>query len=196
VLLNRDILLITVSYFCMNYVFYIFFNWFFIYLIEVRDFAILEGGWLNAAPWIAGSVGAVAGGLACDRLCDRIGPRWGCRIPALIGLLLAGTLVLLGAIAANPYAAVALLALGFGCTQLTEGAYWQGTIFVARRHAAAACGVLNTGGNLVGGVVALLVPLTVETLGWIPALATGSAFAVVGALIWLTIRPDQPLSPP
>jgi ACS family glucarate transporter-like MFS transporter len=77
VLKNRDILLLTASYFCMNYVFYIFFNWFFIYLVDMRGFEILEGGYFAAAPWMVGAVSASVGGFWCDRLCKRIGPRWG-----------------------------------------------------------------------------------------------------------------------
>ena len=37
-LANRDILLLTISYFCMNYVFYLFFSWFFFYLVDVKQF--------------------------------------------------------------------------------------------------------------------------------------------------------------
>ena len=194
VLKNRDILLLAASYFCMNYVFYIFFNWFFIYLVEVRGFEILKGGTYAAAPWMVGAVAASVGGLWCDRLCKRIGPRWGCRVPGMVGLSLVAGLLFLGATARNPYLAVAFLALSFGCTQLTEGAFWAAAIFVSGRHAAAATGVMNTGGNVVGGIGALLVPLTAETYGWVPALATGSVFALTGVVLWLFVRADQPLS--
>ena len=191
VLKNRDILLLTASYFCMNYVFFIFFNWFFIYLIDVRKYEILEGGFYAAAPWVVGAVAASAGGLWCDRLCKRIGPRWGYRIPAIVGLSLAAGLLVLGAIARDPLLAVVLLSLSFGSTQLTEGAYWGAAISVAGRHASAAAGVMNTGGNVVGGIGALLVPITAETFGWVPALATGSVFAAFGVVLWLLVRADR-----
>jgi ACS family glucarate transporter-like MFS transporter len=194
VLKNRDILLLTASYFCMNYVFFIFFNWFFIYLIDVRKFEILEGGFYAAAPWVVGAIAASAGGLWCDRLCKRIGPRWGYRIPAIVGLSLVAGLLLLGATATSPYLAVVLLSLSFGCTQLTEGAYWAAAISVSGKHASAAAGVLNTGGNVVGGIGALLVPITAEAFGWVPALATGSVFAIIGAVLWLFVRADKPMA--
>jgi ACS family glucarate transporter-like MFS transporter len=194
VLKNRDILLLTASYFCMNYVFYIFFNWFFIYLVDDRQFEILEGGYFAAAPWIVGALGASVGGLWCDRLCKRIGPRWGCRIPGIVGLSLVAGLLFLGATARNPYLAVVLLSLSFGCTQLTEGAYWAAAISVSGRHASAAAGVMNTGGNVVGGIGALLVPITAEAFGWVPALATGSVFAMLGVGLWLFVRADTPMA--
>jgi len=194
VLKNRDILLLTASYFCMNYVFYIFFNWFFIYLVDVREFEILEGGYFAAAPWMVGAVAASVGGLWCDRLSKRFGPRWGCRIPGIVGLSLAAGLLFLGATAKNPYLAVVFLSLSFGCTQLTEGAYWAAAISVSGKHASAATGVMNTGGNAVGGIGALLVPITAEAFGWVPALATGSVFALIGVVLWLFVRADKPMA--
>ncbi len=194
VLKNRDIVLLTASYFCSNYVFYIFFNWFFIYLVDVRHFEILEGGFYAAAPWLVGAVAASVGGLWCDRLCKRIGPRWGYRIPGIVGLSLVAGLLFLGATAKNPYLAVVLLSLSFGCTQLTEGAYWAAAISVSGKHASAAAGVLNTGGNVVGGIGALLVPITAKTFGWVPALATGSVFALIGVGLWLFVRADRPMA--
>ncbi|NOR53600.1 MAG: MFS transporter [Candidatus Aminicenantes bacterium] len=194
VLKNRDILLLAASYFCMNYVFYIFFNWFFIYLVDVREFKIMEGGYFAAAPWMVGAVAASVGGLWCDRLCKRFGPRWGCRIPGIVGLSLAAGLLFLGAIAKNPYLAVVFLSLSFGCTQLTEGAYWAAAIFVSGKHASAGTGVMNTGGNVVGGIGALLVPITAEAFGWVPALATGSVCAMVGVGLWLVSRADKPIA--
>ena len=191
---NRDLLLLTASYFCMNYVFYIFFNWFFIYLVDVREFEILESGTIAAAPWIAGAVGATAGGLLCDRLSKRIGPRWGCRLPGIVGLSLVAGLLYFGATAEDPYLAVVLLSLCFGCTQLTEGAYWAAAISISGKHASAATGVMNTGGNAVGGIGALLVPITAEAFGWVVALATGSVFALAGVALWLFVRADRPLT--
>src|SRR5256885_14569642 len=43
---NRDVLLLTVSYLCMNYVFYLLANWCFLYLVQERHITVLESGWL------------------------------------------------------------------------------------------------------------------------------------------------------
>jgi ACS family glucarate transporter-like MFS transporter len=190
---DRNLLLITASYFCSNYVFYFFFNWLYIYLVEVRGFALLEGGWLSAVPWIVGAGGAAAGGLLADRMCARYGLRLGYRIPCIIGLAVTAILLLAAARAANPYAALVFLSLCLAFQQLTEGPFWGAAVAVSGKYASTGCGLMNTGGNVVGGVGALLVPITAERLGWIPALGTASGFAVVGAALWLLIRADQPL---
>ncbi|MGB6853978.1 MAG: MFS transporter [Thermoanaerobaculia bacterium] len=196
VLRDRNVILLTLSYFSMNYVFYIFFNWFFVYLVQVRGFASLEGGFLATLPWLLGAVGAVIGGFWSDGLSRSRGIRIGCRLPGVISLVLVAVLLWAGAAATNAYLAVALLAVCFGCTQLSEGAYWSAVTSVAGRHTAAASGVLNTGGNAVGGFGALLVPFVAERFGWVAALSTGSLMAVVAALLWLFIRADEPLQTP
>ncbi|MCP5001091.1 MAG: hypothetical protein GY933_20705 [Hyphomicrobiales bacterium] len=53
---------------------------------------------------------------------------------------------------------------------------------------------MNTGGNAVGFINALLVPYTAATLGWTAAMITGTAFAFISAVLWLFIRTDQPVA--
>jgi predicted MFS family arabinose efflux permease len=117
---------------------------------------------------------------------------FGCRMPVVVGLLLSGVLLLAGATAHDPVLAVVFLSLCLGFQQMAEGPFWAATISVSGKHSSSACGVLNTGGNVVGGIGALMVPVTVEYFGWPIALGTGTAFAFIGALLWLWIRADRP----
>jgi ACS family glucarate transporter-like MFS transporter len=192
---DPQIVLLSASYFCSNYVFYFFFNWLFIYLVEHRGFKVLEGGYYASAPWISGAIGSLVGGIVCDRISVRFGKRRGHRWLAMSGLALAGVLIVAAAVASAPRAAVLLLSLCLGAQQMTEAVFWSAAISVSGKHASSACGVMNTGGNIVGGVGALLVPLTVASLGWPAALATGAAFAVAGALLWCCIRADREFPP-
>jgi ACS family glucarate transporter-like MFS transporter len=191
VLRNRQVRLLTTGYFCSNFVFYFFFNWLFVYLIESRGFKLLEGGWYAAVPWITGAIGALAGGWACDRLWKRIGPRRSCSILGAAGQGATAVLLIAAAQAPHPIVAVLLLSLCLGAQQFTDAIYWAGSIAVGGRQASAACGVMNTGGNLAGGVVALAVPLIVERFGWPAALASGSVFALAAAALWLVTATDQ-----
>jgi sugar phosphate permease len=194
VLKNRNVLLLTLSYFCMNYVFYQMFNWVFYYLVNVRGFESQLAGYLTSVQWIAAAVGATAGGFLCDGLCRRIGLRWGCAWPAMVGVAASGLFLLVGSVTVSPYLAVAFLALCFLSNQVTEAAFWAAGIGIGGRHAAAACGVMNTGGNSVGFVNALLVPFTASTFGWTAAMVTGTVFAFVGAALWFFIRADTPVA--
>jgi MFS transporter, ACS family, glucarate transporter len=190
VIRNRQVQLLTLGYFCVNYLFYFFFNWLFVYLIENRGFKLLEGGWYASIPWMAGAVGAVYGGWLCDRLWKRLGARRSCRYLGAAGVGAAAVLLLAAGWAPHPLAAVVLLSLCLAAEQFTDAIYWAAAISVAGRRASAACGLMNTGGNLSGGVVALVIPLVVDRFGWPAALATGSAFALVAAALWLVTSSD------
>jgi len=191
VLHNRQVLLLTASYFCSNYVFYFFFNWLFTYLVDSRGFKELDSGWYAAAPWMTSAAFALAGGLICDRLTRTRGIRIGCRRTVVTGLLCAGVLLLAAALATAPLMAVVFLSLCLGFQQFTESGFWAATISVSGTNASGGCGLMNTGGNVAGGVGALLVPVTVQAFGWPVALATGTAFAMIGALLWCWIRADE-----
>lgn len=194
VLKNRDILLLSISYFCMNYVFYEVFNWFFYYLVSIRGFGGQEAGFMTSSQWLAGAVGAAAGGWICDKLCERCGLRWGCRWPAIAGMTMSGLLLISGALTTSPYLAVGLLAACFLCNQLTEGAYWATSIAIGGEQCGTAGGVMNTGGNLCGVVNALLVPVTAQLFGWTFAIASGGIFALIGAGLWFFIQPDRAIT--
>ena len=191
VLKNRQVLLLTISYFCMNYIFYLIFNWFFIYLVNVRHVPEHQAGYLTASQYVVGSVGATLGGFLCDRLAKRLGPRWGYRMLPIPCLLLTTVFLIAGAVVENSYLAVAFFAICSGLTQVTDPVYWGAIVAVSGRHAASAGGILNTGGNAVGGIGAIIVPLIAKQFGWVAAISSGGIFTIAAALLWLLIRSDQ-----
>jgi len=190
VLKRRDVTLLAASYLCSNVVFYMYAQWLFIYLVEERGFSLLESGFLYVLPWVTGSAMAAVGGFVCDRLCHRYGGRWGCRLPAMTGLMLVAVLLLAGIHAVNPYVAVGLLSLCFGFQQFTEGPYASAATYVGGPHASTAFGVVNTGGN-AAGFLAPVIGLMVDRAGWFWTLAGGSAFALVGAGLWLLVDVER-----
>jgi ACS family glucarate transporter-like MFS transporter len=193
VLTSRDVLLLAISYTCMNYAFYLLSTWSFLYLVQERHLGALESGWLAMLPPIGAALGAWIGGELNDRLGARYGVRWGYRIVPLLTLPLAGILLLVATGAGSAYAAVGALALAFASIESNEGPYWSATMSVARADTMAACGVLNTGGNL-GGVISIPIVAWLSGHGnWSGAFATGTAFAVIAAALWLLIDADRQL---
>lgn len=191
VLGDRNILLNTISYLCMNYLYYLLSFWSFLYLVQVRHFSGIEAGLVGALPWIGAGIGAAAGGFLSDWLAERIGVRWGYRLVPLVTLPAAGVLLLVTVRVATPYAAVAALFAAFFMVEINEGAYWAAMMRVARSDVAAASGVLNTGGN-VGGIIAQpLVGFLTNSGAWGGAFMTGLVFALVAAGLWLLIDPER-----
>ena len=193
ILKNRDILLLTLSYTASNFVFYSAFSWWYYYLVEVREFSASTAGYATSSQWIAGAAGAALGGWLCDRLCRKVGLRWGSRWPIIIGQIAVATFVVIGAYYGNAVVAVAFLALAFFAQQLTEGAYWNSSIAIGSQLAGAAGGVLNTGGNAMGIVNALLVAWFAQAFGWPFAIASGAGFSLLAAVLMLFVRSDQPV---
>jgi ACS family glucarate transporter-like MFS transporter len=188
VLSNPQILRITLSYFVMNYVFYLVTFWSFLYLVQERNLSVLESGWLASLPFVVAGAAAAFGGRLADRLRAYYGDRIGMRIVPLVALPLAAVFLYLTVTAAHPYWAVAALCLGFACVEVTEGSFWGATMRLAPSDTMAATAVLNTGGNL-GGVVAtpIIAALSVGAGGWGVVFATGAVTAVIAAALWLTI---------
>jgi len=192
---NRDILLLTVSYFLVSYLSGFFYNWIPIYLVDIRHVPVAMAGAMTGAFWLVGSACGVVGGLLCDWLCAWRGARAGCRLTGLGGLLIV-PLMLLGPYASQPATVVTLLALAFGLTVLIDAAYWVAAMRVAGPLAAAATGLMNTGSNAAIGLGSLVMPILARRLGWDQAIASGAFFAAASALCWFWIAADRVMTEP
>ena len=188
---NRDVLVLTASYLCMNYVYYLLANWCFLYLIQERHFTVLQSGMLAGTPPLAAAIGAGVGGWLASVLGKRYGIRRGLRILPLISLPAAGVLQFVAVDAANAYLAVAALALCFACVELNEGPYWAAIMHVGRADAMAASGLLNTGGNAGGLVATPIVAYLSGHHAWTPAFLIGTGFALASAAGWLLVDPTR-----
>jgi ACS family glucarate transporter-like MFS transporter len=190
---DRSVLLLSVSYVCMNYVFYLIANWCFLYLVQERHFNVLESSLLSVLPPLGAALGAGMGGVLVAGACKRFGTRWGYRAVPLLALPAAGLLLLVVVNLANAYLALAALTLAYLVVELTEAAYWGGVMVVARADCMSASGVLNTGGNL-GGVIGI--PIVAHLSGgghWTAAFALGALFALIGTLLWFGIDAGEPI---
>jgi sugar phosphate permease len=190
-LADRNVLLLSLSYMCMNYAYYLLSFWAYLYLVQIRHFSGIEGGLAGAMPFIGAGLGGTAGGFISDGLAERIGVRWGYRLVPLLALPAAGLLLLMTLWVTTPYAAVATLAVAFFMIELTEGVFGAAVMHVARTDVAAAFGVLNTGGN-VGGIIAQpIMGFLTNSGAWGSAFISGTVFAFVAAALWLMIDPER-----
>ncbi len=196
ILANRSILLLTLSYVSMNYVFYLLSSWSFLYLVQERHMTALEGGILASLPPIGAAIGAGIGGIATDALCRRFGVAWGFRIVPLAALPIAGGALLVATWSSGAALAVTALTLAYLAVELNEAAYWAGTMRIAKEDSMAATGVLNTGGN-AGGWIGIPIVAWLSGHGmWGAAFVIGFGCALAAALAWLWIDTSQPLVEP
>lgn len=193
-LLKRtDLWCLTASYATLGYIGYIYFSWFYLYLVNVRGFSLVSGGWFSTAPFLISAAVAPLGGWLSDALSRRFGKRLGrCGIGFVCPLLGAG-LIYSGAATADPYLSVVCLSLGEGALFLSVAAYWATTIDLAKPYAGAVSGLMNMGGNLAGTLSPTLTPYLAQTFGWNSALYVAAALAFLGAFFWLGIHPERPI---
>ncbi|MCE9537369.1 MAG: MFS transporter [Nitrospirae bacterium] len=89
---------LVISYSCLGYVAYVYLSWFYLYLVNVRGFDVLRGGFYAAAPFVAMLVFCPLGGWVTDRLAVRYGLTNGRAVTGIAGMVLAGSAIALGAI--------------------------------------------------------------------------------------------------
>ena len=194
VLRNRDVLLLTISYTIMNYVFYLLSTWCFLYLVQERHLSVPQSGLLGSLPYIAAAIGAAVGGKWGDRLTERFGFGIGCRAIPLVSLPLAGVLLIAGVESTNPFLAVAALSLAYFATEMTEGPYAAATTAVSRENAMTAWGVVGTGGNLGGIIGTPIVGWLSSHHAWNAAFITGAGAAIVSGVMWFWIDASRPVN--
>jgi len=191
---NRNMILLTASYFCSNFVFFSTFSWFYYYAVTVREFDLSTAGYVTSTQWIAGAAGAALGGWLCDHLVGKFGLRWGSRWPIIVGQAGCAVFLVIGAYHTNAVVAVSFLALCFFFQQITEGSYWSTSIAIGNQLAGAAGGILNTGANIMGIVTALLVPWIAVTISWQVAIASGAIFSLLALVLLMFVRADEAIS--
>jgi ACS family glucarate transporter-like MFS transporter len=193
-LATRSFALLSASYTLQGYVGYIFVFWFYLYLVQVRKFTLLEGAFLSSLPWLLSIVSIPLGGWLSDRLsAGRMGLAWGRRAVPLVGLVAGGVLLSGGAATVSPYLAAVALALSTAAVLSTEGPFWATMLAVAGRRSGTAGGIMNMGSNVGGAISPALTPVLAAAIGWANALQLAAAVSVVAGLLWLGIAP-RPLA--
>ena len=182
---------LVASYACLGYVAYIYMSWFYLYLVNVRGIDLLRGGWLAAGPFLAILVFCPLGGWTTDWLVPTLGLKRARLSIGMIGMVLAGGLIAVGAWVESQTLAIVCLSLGAGWLYFTVGAYWSVTTDLSKTHAGTLSGVMNTGANVGGVISPSLTPWLADHWGWTASLLFAAFIALCGGLMWLKIDPTE-----
>lgn len=189
---SAGFMLLTASYTLQGYVGYIFVYWFFLYLVQVRNFDLMESAFLSSMPWLLTIISIPLGGWLSDRLvAGKLGLAKGRRVVPMVGLGFAGVFLALGAGTGNAYLAVAYLTLSTGLVLCVEGPFWATMMEIAGDASGMGGGVMNMGSNVGGMISPWLTPVLAESIGWENALYVAAALSIVAALLWLGISPRR-----
>jgi ACS family glucarate transporter-like MFS transporter len=194
VLTSKDVLAVTVSYFCFGYVAWIFFSWFYIYLAQVRGLNLKSSAFYAMLPALAMAVFCVIGGKLSDALTRSHGPRIGRCVLASAAVLLAGVFVASGALAENARVASIILAGGAGTLYLAQSSFWSVTADLAGHSSGSVSGFMNMGAQIGGAVTAQLTPWIARDFGWTASFLVAAGLCVVGSAAWLVVDPQYRLT--
>ena len=179
---------LSASYLLQSYLGYIFIFWFYLYLVQVRHFEVLQAASLTALPWVATIFGIPLGGALSDVAVMRLGANWGRRSVPLAALCAAAVFLVIGARTPSALVAVAALTACTVLVQCTEGPFWATMTQLSGERSGIAGGTMNFGSNLGGMVSPALTPWLAERIGWETTLSLTAGLAVVAALLWLRVR--------
>lgn len=195
VLASKDVLAVTISYFCFGYVAWIFFSWFYIYLAQVRGLNLKSSAYYATLPFIAMAVFCIAGGKVSDAMTRSYGPRTGRCILASIAVFIAGIFVATGALAENARVASVILAGGAGALYVSQSSFWSVTADLAGHSSGSVSGFMNMGAQIGGAVTAQLTPWIAKEFGWTASFLVAAGLCVIGSIAWLFVDPQRTLDP-
>jgi MFS transporter, ACS family, glucarate transporter len=190
IITSKDVLAVTLSYFCYGYVAYIFFSWFFIYLSTVRGLNLKSSSYYAMLPFLAMAICSPLGGWISDVLSKKLGNRGRCYV-ASAGMALCTVFVAMGTSAQDVRLASVVLAGGAGALYLSQSAFWSVTSDMAGNSAGSVSGVMNMGGQIGGAVTASLTPLIAKHFDWATSFYAAAGLCAVGSLLWLMVDSDR-----
>ncbi len=191
---SKEIIAVTLSYFCYGYVAWIFFSWFYRYLAKVRGLDLKSSAIYSMLPFLAMLVACLAGGVMNDRLTKWKGARVGRCILAAVAIALAGVFIALGSQVKSARLASVVLAGGAGALYLSQSSFWSLTADVAGASSGAVSGFMNTGNQIGAAITASLTPWIAVRYGWTASFLVAAALCFVGAACWLVVNPVQSLA--
>ncbi len=193
VIQSKEVLAITLSYFCYGYVAWIFFSWFYRYLAKVRGLDLKASAFYTMLPFLAMLVCCLLGGSINDWLTKRLGPRVGRCGLAAFSISLAGIFIAFGSQVQSARLASVVLAGGAGALYLSQSSFWSVTADLAGASAGSVSGFMNMGNQIGAALTASLTPWIAARFGWTTSFLVAAALCLVGAVSWLFVDPSRQL---
>jgi MFS transporter, ACS family, glucarate transporter len=190
---SRSVWALVLSYGVAGYTSYVIFTWFFLYLVNVRHMSLASGGLWAGLPYVAVTVGTLAGGRLCDALSARFGKRTGRLSVVLMGEGVAALLIPIGGRVDDAHAAVVLISLATGFHLLGQTASWAAAVDLAPIRSGLLFGLMNTMAQIAGVIAPVATPAIAGRFGWVNALDFSAVMVFLAGLLWCAVDPGKAL---
>jgi ACS family glucarate transporter-like MFS transporter len=175
---------LILGYLCQGYAFYVYYNWFYFYAVQVRGLGLLAAAVWTSAPFLSMAVLAPVGGWFSDRVARHSSRRRGRLTAVWLGMGVSTVLLLLGSHLTVTVVALPMIALAAGFNMFAAANFWAACIDLAPDFSASLSALMNTLGSL-GGVASSVVTAYVAVhYQWSRALDLAALITVCSGLLF------------
>ena len=187
---------IGIQYFFLVLVQSFYTTWLPTYLVQVRHMSLAQMGIYASLPWVALFVMVFVAGAVADAVQRATGSVWKARVPAaMAGFIISAGALIAASRAPNLVVMMTLLCVSLGAIGLTQVSIWSATQDLGRAATGIVSGWANCWGNSAGFVGPVMTAYLVEwTGGWTGALLGIALAGGAGAVLWLFVHPQRPLT--
>ncbi len=179
--------------FASTFLWQFYITWFPSYLTEQRGLPLQEASYYAGLPFLCGFAATWIGGFITDYLTRRLDARRGRLYLGCAGLLLTGSLMWLGILAAQPRTGALLMALAGGTIDLYLGAAWCCAVDIGGASGGAVAGLMNASSNCAGFASPALMGWALQTThNWNIVLFAGIASTFAAAYLWARVNQLSP----
>ncbi|TCV96619.1 sugar phosphate permease [Biostraticola tofi] len=144
--------------FSIMFTIWVYLTWLPSYLENSLGFSLKQTGWIASIPFFAGILGVLCGGAISDRMIrNGINTITARKIPIVGGAALAACFVAPIPFVDNTTLCIALLSLGYFCSQLPSGVIWTLATDIAPKEQVASLGSIQNFGGFLGAASAPIV---------------------------------------
>jgi MFS family permease len=175
---------LILGYLCQGYAFYVYYNWFYFYAVQVRGLGLLAAAVWTSAPFLSMTVLAPVGGWFSDRVARHSSRRRGRLTAVWLGMGVSTILLLLGSHLTVAAVALPMIALAAGFNMFAAANFWAACIDLAPDFSASLSALMNTLGSL-GGVASSVVTAYIAVhYQWSRALDLAALITVCSGLLF------------
>jgi ACS family D-galactonate transporter-like MFS transporter len=186
-LCKRQLAGICLGQFAGNSTLVFFLTWFPTYLATERHMGWLKIGFFAIMPFIAASVGVLFGGWWSDRLLRKYTANVARKLPIIIGLLMASSIVAANFVRSDAVV-IGILSVAFFAQGMAALGWTLVSDIAPKNLLGLTGGIFNLAANLAGIITPLVIGVIVTATGsFVWALAFISALAIIGALSYIFI---------
>ncbi len=191
---SKSMWYIMAQYFCSNFTFFFCLTWLFPHLKAKYQLDAIEAGFYSSAPLLFGALGNWFSGWWVDRIFKRGHWQRSRQLPAIVGFLCAAVGIFASVYMDHVTGAIIFISLAVFGADMTLSPSWSTCVDIAKDHSGAVSGTMNMAGNLGSFFTALAFPyLLAMTASDRPFFFLAAALNVIAVIIWIRIKPDQPL---